>query len=135
MTLLTVEGVCKRFDAGGLLRRPGPLAVANVSLTLAEGETLGVVGESGSGKSTLLRMLLRLIRPTSGRISYRGRDLWGLSGPDLRRVRREIQAIFQDPASSFNPRQRIGTILRAPLDVHGIGARRLRTGADPQPVP
>jgi len=126
VTLLSVEGLSKRFDTGALLRRPGPLAVANISLTLAEGETLGVVGESGSGKSTLLRMVLRLIRPTSGRITYKGRDLWGLSGADLRRARREIQAIFQDPASSFNPRQRIGTILRAPLDVHGIGAPRER---------
>jgi peptide/nickel transport system ATP-binding protein len=126
MNLLEVEHVSKRFDAGGLLRREGPLAVNDVSLMLSPGETLGIVGESGSGKSTLLRMMLRLIRPTSGRIIYKGRDLWALSGPNLHAVRREIQAVFQDPASSFNPRQRIGAILRAPLDVHHIGAPRDR---------
>jgi ABC-type glutathione transport system ATPase component len=126
MSLLEIDHVSKRFETGRLFRREGPLAVNNVSLTLSLGETLGIVGESGSGKSTLLRMMLRLIRPTSGRIIYRGKDLWALRGSELLAVRREIQAIFQDPASSFNPRQRIGTILRAPLDVHAIGAPKER---------
>jgi peptide/nickel transport system ATP-binding protein len=126
MSLLEAEHVSKRFDSGSLFRREAPLAVNNVNLTLSPGETLGIVGESGSGKSTLLRMMLRLIRPTSGRIIYKGRDLWGLSGAELFATRREIQAIFQDPASSFNPRQRIGAILRAPLDVHDIGAPKER---------
>jgi ABC-type glutathione transport system ATPase component len=126
MSLLEAEHVSKRFDSGSLFRREGALAVNNVSLTLLPGETLGIVGESGSGKSTLLRMMLRLIRPTSGRIIYKGRDIWALRGSELFATRREIQAIFQDPASSFNPRQRIGAILRAPLDVHDIGAPKER---------
>jgi ABC-type glutathione transport system ATPase component len=93
---------------------------------------LGVVGESGSGKSTLLRMILRLIRPTSGQILFEGRDIWTLSGRELLAVRRRMQAIFQDPASSFNPRQSIGAILAAPLEVHGVGtaAQRVRTVAE-----
>ena len=126
MTLLEIENVSKRFDPGGFFRSPGPLAVNNVNLSVEAGQTLGIVGESGSGKSTLLRTVLRLIKPTSGRIIYKGRDLWALRGAELQAVRREVQAIFQDPASSFNPRQRIGAILRAPLDVHGIGQRNER---------
>lgn len=107
-------------------------AVDDVSFRLARGRTLGVVGESGSGKSTLLRMILRLIRPTSGEILFEGRDIWGLSGRELLAVRRQMQAIFQDPASSFNPRQSIGAILAAPLEVHGVGTRaeRARTVAE-----
>jgi ABC-type oligopeptide transport system ATPase subunit len=126
MILLEAEHIFKRFKAGGLFRHEGLLAVNDVSLTLSQGETLGIVGESGSGKSTLLRMILRLIRPTSGRIIYKGRDLWALGGQEMLGIRRDVQAIFQDPASSFNPRQRIGTILRAPLDVHRIGTPKDR---------
>lgn len=96
-------------------------AVDNVSLRLEPGRTLGVVGESGSGKSTLLRMILRLIRPTSGQILFEGRDIWTLSGHELLAVRRRMQAIFQDPASSFNPRHSIAAILAAPLEVHRVG--------------
>ena len=126
MTLLEIENVSKRFDASGWFRRSGPLAVNRVNISIAAGEALGIVGESGSGKSTLLRMMLRLVRPTSGRILFKGQDLWTLRGGELLAVRREIQAIFQDPASSFNPRQRIGDILLAPLDVHNIGSRQGR---------
>ena len=121
MKLLEVENVSKRFDARSWFGRPGDLVVRNVSLSVAAGQTLGIVGESGSGKSTLLRMMLRLIRPTTGRIIFKGQDLWTLRGAELLAVRREIQAIFQDPASSLNPRQRIADILLAPLDVHRIG--------------
>ena len=121
MNLLRIENVSKRFDGGGFLSRPGALAVSDVSLSVAAGQSLGIVGESGSGKSTLLRMVLRLIQPSAGRIVYNGLDIWRLRGAELQKVRREMQAIFQDPASSFNPRQRIGAIMRAPLDVHGIG--------------
>lgn len=126
MTILEIENVSKRFEPGGFFRRPGPLAVNNVNLSVEAGQTLGIVGESGSGKSTLLRMALRLIKPTAGHIFYKGRDVWALRGTELQAVRREIQAIFQDPASSFNPRQRIGASLRAPLDVHRIGQRNGR---------
>jgi peptide/nickel transport system ATP-binding protein len=126
LTLLEIENVSKQFDASGWFRRPGPLAVNCVNISIAAGQALGIVGESGSGKSTLLRMVLRLVRPTSGRILFKGHDLWTLRGAELLAVRREIQAIFQDPASSFNPRQRIGDILLAPLEVHNIGSRLAR---------
>jgi ABC-type oligopeptide transport system ATPase subunit len=96
-------------------------AVDGVTLDLYPGETFGIVGESGSGKSTLLRMALRLTRPTAGRVLFEGRDIASLSGPDLRTVRRRLQAVFQDPASSFNPRQSVAKILLAPLQVHQIG--------------
>jgi len=126
LKLLEVKNVSKRFDARSWFGRPGDLVVRDVSLSVAAGQTLGIVGESGSGKSTLLRMMLRLIRPTSGSIIFRGQDLWTLGGAELLAVRREIQAIFQDPASSLNPRQRIGDILLAPLDVHRIGPSKER---------
>ena len=90
------------------------------------GETLGVVGESGSGKTTLLRLILRLIRPSAGRIIFAGKDIGALSGSNLKAVRRQMQAVFQDPTSSFNPRQTIGASLLAPLEVHGIGTRASR---------
>ncbi len=117
----------KDFEQGRLFgRAPGLRAVDNISLLVERGETLGVVGESGSGKSTLLRMVLRLVRPSAGTIAVEGRDIWSLPARDLKAFRRKIQPIFQNPASSFNPRQSIGRILSAPLEVHGIGDRRSR---------
>ena len=125
--LLRIENVSKSFETGaGFWRRDKFLAVDDVTLEVRPGETLGIVGESGSGKSTLLRVLLRLIRPSSGRVLFDGRDLWALKGRDLMAARRRIQAVFQDPMSSFNPRQTIASILKAPLEVHGIGDRRSR---------
>ena len=126
--LLEVRHASRTFSTG-----PSPFsrevftAVNDVSLRLRPRRTLGVVGESGSGKSTLLRMILRLIRPTSGEILFDGRDIWTLSGQELLAVRRRMQAIFQDPASSFNPRQSIGAILAAPLEVHSVGTAAERT--------
>lgn len=127
MTLLHIDNVSKIFESGfGPLRtKPSP-ALNDVNLWVEAGETLGIVGESGSGKSTLLRLVLRLIQPTAGRILYRRREIGTLGGTELLQFRREVQAIFQDPASSFNPRQRVGAILSAPLEVHGIGDRRTR---------
>ena len=101
-------------------------AVNDVSLSLMPGETLGIVGESGSGKSTLLRMMLRLVRPTGGEVFFEGKNIWQLSGKELLSVRRRMQAVFQDPASSFNPRQNIATVLAAPLEVHDIGDHKSR---------
>jgi ABC-type glutathione transport system ATPase component len=130
--LLEVRNVSRTFSTGASpFSRQTFAAVDGVSLRLWPGRTLGVVGESGSGKSTLLRMVLRLIRPTSGEILFEGRNVWTLSGRELLAVRRRMQAIFQDPASSFNPRQSIGAILAAPLEVHGVGtaAERAKTVA------
>jgi peptide/nickel transport system ATP-binding protein len=118
-TIISATGLTKAFSRS-------VKAVNDVTLAVERGETLGIVGESGSGKSTLLRMILRLIRPTAGTITVDGRDVWGVHGGDLRSVRRGMQAIFQDPASSFNPRQSIGAILAAPLEVHGIGDKAAR---------
>jgi ABC-type glutathione transport system ATPase component len=125
--LLEVRNASRTFRTGvSPFSRAAFTAVDDVSLRLENGRTLGIVGESGSGKSTLLRMVLRLIRPTSGEILFEGRDIWALSGRELLAVRRRMQAIFQDPASSFNPRQSIGAILAAPLEVHSVGTRAQR---------
>ncbi len=121
--VVRIENVSKVFRQGGLFNRaPGFKAVSNVSLNLAKNRTLGIVGESGSGKSTLLRMVLRLIQPSEGRILVNGAEIWSLRGGELKALRRQVQPIFQNPASSFNPRQTIRAILSAPLEVHGIGS-------------
>ncbi|HEX7221852.1 MAG TPA: ABC transporter ATP-binding protein [Candidatus Limnocylindrales bacterium] len=101
-------------------------AVDGVSFQLTRGETLGLVGESGCGKSTTGRALIRLIEPTSGTVRFDGTDLATLNGGDLRRGRRRMQMIFQDPYSSLNPRMTAGGIIGEPLDIHGIGSRRDR---------
>ena len=125
--LIEIAGVGKTFGTRGLFGGgEGFSAVDGVNLTLERGQTLGIVGESGSGKSTLLRMVLRLVPPSEGTIRIGGNDIWRLSGRDLKALRRRVQPIFQNPASSFNPRQTIGAILTAPLEVHGIGDRASR---------
>jgi ABC-type oligopeptide transport system ATPase subunit len=125
--LAHVEGLTKVFDLGGpLWNRTKLTAVKDVDLQIHAGETVGVVGESGSGKSTLLRLILGLIRPTSGRILFNGRDLWAMSRAERLELRRQMQAVFQDTASTFNPRYRLKASLLAPLEVHRIGDRRTR---------
>jgi peptide/nickel transport system ATP-binding protein len=125
--LIEIAGLGKTFERRRLFGKGGGFrAVHDVTLTVERGQTLGIVGESGSGKSTLLRMVLRLIRPSEGSIRIEGQDTWSLPSGDLKAFRRRVQPIFQNPASSFNPRQSIGTILHAPLEVHGIGDRTSR---------
>ncbi len=97
-------------------------AVDGVSLTVQEGETLGLVGESGSGKSTLGRTILQLIPPTSGSVRFDGEEIVGRRGRAMQSVRREMQMIFQDPYASLNPRQRVGQIVGTPLKIHGLAS-------------
>jgi oligopeptide transport system ATP-binding protein len=104
-------------------------AIDGVSFEIREGETLGLVGESGSGKSTTGYCILQLLRPTSGSIRFQGEELTQLKGEDLRRMRRDMQIVFQDPYASLNPRMTVGDIVGEPLAVHKIGNRKSRSAA------
>jgi oligopeptide transport system ATP-binding protein len=129
-SLLTVSDLHKHFPIrkGVLVARTvGQVkAVDGVSFDIAEGETLGLVGESGSGKSTTGYCILQLLKPTSGSIRFMGKELTDMAREDLRRMRREMQIVFQDPYSSLDPRMTVGGIVSEPLEVHGIGTRRSR---------
>jgi oligopeptide transport system ATP-binding protein len=121
--LLEVRGLAKHFPSGGGLIggvRSSVRAVDGVDFTIRRGETLGLVGESGCGKTTTGRCVLQLERPTHGRIVFEGADITDLSQKDLRKVRRRMQVIFQDPYSSLNPRMTVGQIIAEPIKVHGI---------------
>jgi ABC-type oligopeptide transport system ATPase subunit len=128
--LLVVSGLKKHFPVkrGLLVDRTVDhvRAVDGVDFALKEGQTLGLVGESGSGKSTTGYCVIQLLRPTAGSIRFAGQELTALRGEALRRMRREMQIVFQDPYSALNPRMTVGDIVAEPLQVHRIGNRRTR---------
>jgi oligopeptide/dipeptide ABC transporter ATP-binding protein len=144
LPLVEVEHLVLHYPIrGGLLARKlaEVHAVDDVSLSIPEGETLGIVGESGCGKTTLARCIVRLLQPTAGRVRFRGHDITTASRRELRPLRREFQIVFQDPQASLNPRKRVSQIVGAPLRLRGLrGAavdartRELlaRVGPDPQ---
>ncbi len=122
MPLLDVRRLGKSYQQRALWRAPHVTeAVRDVSFTIDAGETFGLVGESGSGKTTTGRCILRLIEPTSGQVWFQGEDLRALDRTALRRRRRQMQMVFQDPYGSLNPRHRVSTILEEPLDIHAVG--------------
>jgi len=131
MALLEIEGLHKHFPiGGGWFGRPQLVrAVDGVDFSIDTGETLGIAGESGCGKSTLARLILRLIEPTRGMIRFDGEDLASLDARTLRKRRRDLQIIFQDPYASLNPRMRVGDIVGEGLAIHrvarGAAKRRL----------
>ncbi|WP_431028778.1 ABC transporter ATP-binding protein [Lysinibacillus sp. LZ02] len=129
--LIEVKSLQKQFPVYGPFGKLGGVkqtvhAVKDVSLTLYEGETYGLVGESGSGKSTTGRTILGLTPATAGEVLYEGKDLVKLSKSEMRKFRKELQLVFQDPFSSLNPRKRIGQTLEEPLIIHGLGDKEER---------
>ena len=126
MPLLEVRNLVKVFSRD--IR-----AVDDVSLDIQAGETLGLVGESGSGKSTLGRLILRLIEPTSGSIRLEGRDLRTAGSAEMRRLRRDLQIIFQDPFASLDPRYRVEDIIAEPLLIHGDSGEDKESCGDSRP--
>ncbi len=128
--LLQVRNLKKHFPikSGILFQREvaAVKAVDGVTFHIYEGETLGLVGESGCGKSTTGRTILQLYRPTAGSVNFEGVELTELKGTSLRRMRRKMQMVFQDPYASLNPRMSVGRIVSEPLVVHGIGSKKER---------
>lgn len=127
--LIQVRDLKKHFAIrrGALRRQVGTVkAVDGVSFDIMRGETLGLVGESGCGKSTTGRTILQLLSPTDGRIIFDGRNLSEMSKGDVRRIRRDMQMIFQDPYASLNPRMMVGDIIDEPLEIHSIGNKKER---------
>ena len=130
--LVSVQNLVKHFPIrGGILYRTvGEVhAVDDVSIEIQTGETLGLVGESGCGKTTAGRVILRLIPASGGKVSFQGKDVFGVRGDALKQLRRDMQIIFQDPYSSLDPRMPVGDIIGEGLIVHGIGSRSERDQA------
>ena len=129
-TVLSVQGLVKHFPVKrGVIfsKTVGQVrAVDDVSFEIARGETLSLVGESGCGKSTTGRLILKLLAPSGGSVRFKGQEIAGLSGDQMRRMRRHLQIIFQDPYASLNPRMTVGDILLEPMQVHEIGTPKER---------
>jgi peptide/nickel transport system ATP-binding protein len=123
LPLLTVTNVSKTFRSG----ERQVVALDSVSVDLARGETLGLVGPSGSGKSTLARVIVRLLEPDAGKVQFEGHDLLATEGARLRRLRKGLQMVFQDPLAAFNPRTSVGAAIADPLRIHGIVPRAHRS--------
>ena len=130
MALVEIRSLTKVFPLGESIFGGGAnrevRAVDEVSLDIQQGETLGLVGESGSGKSTLGRLILRLIEPTSGSVRFEGRDLTAAGRSELRRLRRDMQIIFQDPFGSLDPRFPVEDVVAEPLIIHDQLSRAAR---------
>jgi oligopeptide transport system ATP-binding protein len=124
--LLDARGLCKTFSTGRGASGRSVRAVQDVDLAIDIGETHGLVGESGSGKSTVGRILLRLVKPDAGAATFRGEDLFALEGSDLRRMRRHMQLVFQDPFSSVDPRFCARDIVAEPWVIHRLHGRAER---------
>jgi ABC-type glutathione transport system ATPase component len=122
MALVEVDGISKSYPRRVGLRTVGQSVVEDVSLTIEAGETLGLVGESGSGKTTLARMILGLVEPTRGTIRVGGVDVNRADARTMRRVRREMQPVFQDPYAALNPRMNVLEIVTEPFLIHGRDA-------------
>jgi oligopeptide/dipeptide ABC transporter ATP-binding protein len=119
--LFEARGLTKHFPVGGGILGRGKdvvRAVDNIAFAIEPGRTLGVVGESGCGKTTTAKLVLRLEKPTAGQILFEGQDVAGLEGEDLQRYRKSVQAVFQDPFASLNPRMRVDSIIAEPLITH-----------------
>jgi peptide/nickel transport system ATP-binding protein len=130
MALLTVDNLKMHYPVrGGVFHRTKAVckAVDGIGFTLEAGETLGLVGESGCGKSTVAKSVVRLLKPTEGRIVFEGNDITRSGTRELRTFRREMQMVFQDPTESLNPRQTVGQILEEPFIIQKIGTRAERT--------
>lgn len=122
--LLSVNHISKTFKTG-LFKKREVRVLSDVSFALEKGKTLGLVGPSGAGKSTLIRIIMQLIKPTSGKILFQGVDLSALSGENLRKEKRSMQMLFQNPSSALNPRMTIKDSMEEPVQIHHLPVERL----------
>ena len=135
MALVEVDAVSKSYARRLGFRTEQQAVVEDLSLKIESGETLGLVGESGSGKTTLARMILGLVEPTSGAIRVDGRDVNRATRSELRRLRRQMQPVFQDPYAALNPRMNVLQIVREPWAIHGYGPNSLMSTTGEQDAP